>query len=199
MNELKSSHSAYVEVGVHADVLKLELVSFLTDVSSEMIFSVFAIFFTTIAGASAALLGTIEGLADLSAPSLDYVAGWLSDRSGKRKSLALAGYGSSTLAKVILLISNSVVGLGVFRVVERIAKYLAQRQIGIPKLVTSRDSMPARLASADSTARRESPHLRGLRHLHGDVPGCSETSRHTAVGERGDSKYNYNTLNNINK
>ena len=41
--------------GVHADVLKLGLVSLLTDLSSEIIFSVFAIFFTTIAGASAAL------------------------------------------------------------------------------------------------------------------------------------------------
>jgi hypothetical protein len=45
------------KLGVHPDVLKLGLVSFLTDLSSEMIFSVFAIFFTTVAGASAALLG----------------------------------------------------------------------------------------------------------------------------------------------
>ena len=37
---------------VHPDILKLGLVSFLTDFSSEMIFSVFAVFFTTIAGAS---------------------------------------------------------------------------------------------------------------------------------------------------
>ena len=75
--------------GVHPDVLKLGLVSFLTDLSSEMIFSVFAIFFTTIAGASAALLGFVEGLADLSASSLNYYAGWLSDRTGKRKIFAL--------------------------------------------------------------------------------------------------------------
>ena len=58
-------------LGVHPDVIKLGLVSFLTDLSSEMIFSVFAIFFTTIAGASAALLGLVEGLADLSASSLN--------------------------------------------------------------------------------------------------------------------------------
>jgi hypothetical protein len=45
--------------GVHPDVLKLGVVSFLTDLSSEMIFSVFAIFFTTVAGASAALLGLL--------------------------------------------------------------------------------------------------------------------------------------------
>ncbi|MDD5304994.1 MAG: MFS transporter [Elusimicrobia bacterium] len=108
--------------GVHPDVLRLGLVSFLTDLSSEMIFSVFAIFFTTVAGASAALLGMVEGFADLSASSLDYFAGWMSDRTGKRKAFALAGYGFSTLAKIILLISSSVMGLGVFRVVERLGK-----------------------------------------------------------------------------
>jgi MFS family permease len=108
--------------GVHPDVLKLGLVSFLTDLSSEMIFSVFAIFFTTIAGASAALLGMIEGLADLSASSLNYFAGWMSDRTGKRKVFALAGYSFSTLAKIILLISSSVAGLSVFRVIERLGK-----------------------------------------------------------------------------
>src|SRR5450759_2622133 len=108
--------------GVHPDVLKLGLVSLLTDLSSEMIFSVFAIFFTTIAGASAALLGMIEGFADLSASSLNYFAGWLSDRTGKRKIFALSGYGFSTLAKIILLISSSVVGLSVFRVIERLGK-----------------------------------------------------------------------------
>ncbi len=63
---------------LHPDVLRLGLVSFLTDLSSEMIFSVFAVFFTTVAGASSALLGLIEGLADFSASSLNYLAGWLS-------------------------------------------------------------------------------------------------------------------------
>lgn len=107
---------------LHPDVLKLGLVSFLTDLSSEMIFSVFAIFFTTVAGASSALLGLIEGLADFSASSLNYLAGWLSDRSGRRKWLATAGYGFSTLAKLILLVSSSVVGLSLFRVIERLGK-----------------------------------------------------------------------------
>jgi MFS family permease len=110
------------KLGVHPDVLKLGLVSFLTDVSSEMIFSVFAIFFTTIAGASSALLGLVEGFADFSASSLDYVAGWLSDKTGKRKVFALAGYGFSTLAKAILLIANSVVALSFFRIIERLGK-----------------------------------------------------------------------------
>ncbi len=110
------------KLGVHPDVVKLGKVSFLTDLSSEMIFSVFAIFFTTVAGASAALLGLVEGLADLSASSLNYYAGWLSDRSGKRKVFTLAGYVFSTLAKVILLVSSSITGLTIFRVIERLGK-----------------------------------------------------------------------------
>jgi MFS family permease len=109
-------------LGVHPDVIKLGLVSLLTDVSSEMIFSVFAIYFTTIAGASSVLLGLIEGFADFSASSLDYVAGWLSDKTGKRKAFALAGYAFSTVAKIILLVANSVVALSFFRVIERLGK-----------------------------------------------------------------------------
>jgi MFS family permease len=109
-------------LNLHPDILKLGVVSFLTDLSSEMIFSIFAIFFTTVAGASASLLGLIEGLADFSASSLNYLAGWLSDRSGKRKSFAIAGYGFSTLAKTILLVSNAILGLGLFRVIERLGK-----------------------------------------------------------------------------
>jgi len=107
---------------LHPDVIKLGVVSFLTDLSSEMIFSVFAIFFTTIAGASVALLGLIEGMADLSASSLNYLAGWLSDRSGQRKGFVIAGYGFSTLAKLILLLSSSIAALAVFRVLERLGK-----------------------------------------------------------------------------
>jgi MFS family permease len=107
---------------LHPDVLKLGLVSFLTDLSSEIVFSVFAVFFTSVAGASSALLGLIEGLADFSASSLNYLAGWLSDRSGRRKVFALAGYGFSTLAKTILLVSTSVLGLSLFRVIERLGK-----------------------------------------------------------------------------
>ena len=107
---------------VHPDVLKLGLVSLLTDLSSEMIFSVFAIFFTTVAGASAALLGLVEGLADFSASSLNIFSGWLSDRTGKRKVFALAGYGFSTVAKTLLLVSSSVLGLSAFRIIERLGK-----------------------------------------------------------------------------
>jgi len=107
---------------VHPDIIKLGLVSFLTDISSEAIFSVFSIFFTVIIGAPASLLGLIEGFSDFSASSLDYFAGWLSDKSGKRKSLTLIGYGFSTLAKIMLLIGSSIAALASFRIIERLGK-----------------------------------------------------------------------------
>lgn len=110
------------DAAIHPDVVRLGVVSLLTDVSSEMIFSVFAVFFTTVAGASAVLLGAVEGLADFSSCSLDYLAGWLSDHTGRRKPLALLGYGFSALAKAILLIATSVPMLGAFRVTERLGK-----------------------------------------------------------------------------
>ncbi len=119
---LQPDPTSKAKAKLNPEVLKLGLVSFLTDLSSEAIFSVFAVFFTTVAGASSALLGLIEGLADFSASSLNVVAGRLSDRSGKRKVFALAGYGFSTLAKTILLVSMSITSLGAFRVIERLGK-----------------------------------------------------------------------------
>ena len=109
---------------IHPDVLRLGIVSLLTDVSSEMIFSVFAVCFTLVAGGSAVALGAVEGLADLASCSLDYVSGWRSDRTGRRKSLALLGYGFSTVAKSILLLALSVPLLGAFRIIERLGKSL---------------------------------------------------------------------------
>lgn len=109
-------------LNVHPDVIKLGIVSFLTDVSSESIFSVFSVFFTAVVGASASLLGLIEGFADFSASFLDYFAGWLSDKTGKRKLPTLAGYCFSTLAKIMLLMGSSIFALALFRIIERLGK-----------------------------------------------------------------------------
>ena len=122
VNESQSPAPRRDASAIHPDVVRLGVVSLLTDVSSEMIFSVFAVFFTTVIGASTVLLGTIEGLADLSSCSLDYLAGWLADSTGRRKPLALMGYGFSTGAKAILLIAASVPVLAAFRIVERLGK-----------------------------------------------------------------------------
>jgi len=108
--------------GVQPEILLLGVVSFLTDLSSESIFSVFSIFFTVTLGASTALLGLVEGLADFASSSLDYISGSMSDRSGKRKGITIAGYGLSTAAKGILLFATSAPIAAFFRVVERFGK-----------------------------------------------------------------------------
>jgi MFS family permease len=128
-------------LGVEKDIIWLGIVSFLTDVSSEMIFSVFSVFFTVILGASAALLGIIEGLADFSSSSLDYVAGYISDKTGKRKPFAALGYSFSALAKILLIFANSTVPAAMFRVIERLGKSFR----GPP-----RDAWIASIASKDS-------------------------------------------------
>jgi len=109
-------------LGVQKEIFWLGIVSFLTDVSSEMIFSVLTIFLTAILSASSVIIGTMEGLADFAASSLDYVSGYLSDKTGKRKTFAVFGYGFSTLAKCILIFSQSISGVFIFRVVERLGK-----------------------------------------------------------------------------
>jgi len=106
---------------VNKYVYLLGIVSFLTDVSSELIFSVFSIFFTVVLGASTTLLGLVEGASDFAASSLDYVSGYLSDKTGKRKRFAVLGYGFSTLAKILILF-NSVFFASLFRVIERLGK-----------------------------------------------------------------------------
>lgn len=103
-------------------VFLLGVVSFLTDISSEAIFSVFSVFFTVVLGASTAILGLIEGLSDFSSSSLDYISGYLSDKTGRRKRFAVLGYAFSTLAKIILVFTNTVFFAGVFRVIERLGK-----------------------------------------------------------------------------
>jgi MFS family permease len=108
--------------GAPRQVVMLGVVSFLTDLSSEAIFAVLPLFLTGVIGASTLALGTMEGLADFSASSLDMASGYLSDRIGKRKGLAVLGYGLSSVAKTVLLIASTAGHVFAFRIVERLGK-----------------------------------------------------------------------------
>ena len=117
----------------------LGVVSFLTDVSSEAIFAVLPLFLTSVLGASTLVLGAMEGVADFAASSLDMASGYLSDRLGKRKSIAILGYSLSSLAKVLLVFVSTAGQVFAFRVVERLGKSIR----GAP-----RDALLAGLAPA---------------------------------------------------
>jgi MFS family permease len=142
MKHRDASQPEKTVLGVHRGIFMLGLVSFLTDLSSEMIFSVFSVFLTAILGASAALLGIIEGMADFAASSLDYVSGFVSDRSGKRKALTILGYSFSTLAKTIIALQSTLFSAAAFRVIERLGKSFrgAPRDAWISSMAAQKDA-----------------------------------------------------------
>ena len=93
--------------GLNPNVFFLGLVSFLTDVSSEMIFTLLPLFLANILGAATVVIGFIEGVTESTASLLKFFSGWFSDRLGKRKSLAFIGYLLSTLAKPFMYIATT--------------------------------------------------------------------------------------------
>lgn len=80
-------------------VWALGFVSLFMDISSEMIHSLLPVFLTTVLGASLSFVGLIEGLGEATAMIVKVLSGWLSDRFGNRKTLAIIGYGLGTLSK----------------------------------------------------------------------------------------------------
>ncbi len=108
--------------GIRKNVLVLGVVSFLTDVSSEMIFPILPVFLTTILGVGSEIVGLIEGVADSASSLLDIFVGYTSDVSGNRKKFVLAGYGLSSLTKLGIALANTWPLFLVFRGVERVGK-----------------------------------------------------------------------------
>ncbi len=78
----------------------LGIVSFLTDVSSEMVYPLVPLFLTSVLGAPLAAVGLIEGLAEGGASLFKTGGGWLSDRLRVRRPLVFAGYALSAVAYV---------------------------------------------------------------------------------------------------
>jgi len=87
---------------VSGTLLLLCLTSFLTDVGSEMVYPLLPFFVTGSLAAPAAVLGLIEGVVEALASVLKVYSGALSDRTGKRKPLAVIGYATSAVGKLVL-------------------------------------------------------------------------------------------------
>jgi MFS family permease len=93
--------------GLNPNVFFLGLVSFLTDVSSEMIFTLLPLFLLNVLGVATTVIGLIEGVADATASLFRIFSGWLSDKLGRRKSLTVIGYALSTIAKPFMYIAST--------------------------------------------------------------------------------------------
>jgi MFS family permease len=104
------------------NVTILGLVSLFTDFSTEMISGMLPLFIVTELGASRAILGAIEGSAELVGYGFRLVSGSLSDKMHRRKIFILAGYGLSTISKPFFSVSFSWFDVLIVRIIDRIGK-----------------------------------------------------------------------------
>lgn len=94
------------------------------DLSSEIFHALLPLFVTVTLGASVAVLGAIDGVAEATASFAKLAGGRLSDRQGKRKPWILAGYGMAALTKPLMALAGSPLAVLGARLVDRTAKGL---------------------------------------------------------------------------
>jgi MFS family permease len=107
---------------VPRSVWALGLVSLFMDISSEMVHSLLPVFLVTTLGASVGLVGVIEGVAEATASITKIFSGWLSDRLGRRKLLAVIGYGLSALSKPVFPLAVTPLAVLGARFADRVGK-----------------------------------------------------------------------------
>ena len=146
------------EAKLPRNVWVVTLTSFFTDISSEMIFNLLPLFLANVLGVQTAFIGVIEGVAETTASLLKGASGWLSDRLGARKGLAVAGYALSTVAKPFLAFAVSWTHVLAVRVADRAGKGLR---------TSPRDALVA-----DSISKEKRGFAFGL-HRAGDTAGAA--------------------------
>jgi MFS family permease len=122
----------------------LGFVSLLMDVSSEMIHSLLPLFLMTSLGASAVVIGLIEGLAEAIALIVKVFSGVLSDWFGRRKGLAVLGYGLGAAAKPLFALAPGVGTVLTARLLDRVGKGIR----GAPRDALVADIAPPELRGA---------------------------------------------------
>ena len=105
-------------------VIALGVVSFLTDLSSEMIYPLLPIFLVTVLGAGAVTLGLIEGIAESTASLLKVASGIWTDRTQKRKPLIVVGYSLSGLVRPLIGLAAAWPTVLALRFADRVGKGL---------------------------------------------------------------------------
>jgi MFS family permease len=130
---------------IPSGIWMLGCVSLLMDISSEIIHSLLPVFMVTTLGASALAVGLIEGAAEATALIVKVFSGVLSDYLGKRKALAVLGYGLGALSKPLFAVAPGVGTILAARLSDRIGKGIR----GAP-----RDALVADIALPIYAARR---------------------------------------------
>ncbi len=106
---------------ISINIILLGVVSFLTDVSSEMILPILPFFIIALGGAGLAV-GLIGGLEGSISSILKVFSGYFSDKLGKRKALVSTGYFTSSVSKLLLSFSTTVSHVYILRSSDRVGK-----------------------------------------------------------------------------
>lgn len=133
-----------IRQSIPAGVWALGFVSMLMDISSEMIHALLPVYMVAVLGTSALAVGIIEGIAEATASVTKVFSGALSDWLGRRKLLAVAGYGLAALTKPIFPLAASIEWLVAARFIDRIGKGIR----GAPRDALVADITPAALRGA---------------------------------------------------
>lgn len=104
------------------NVVLIGLVSFFADLSTEMVYPLIPIYLTTVFGATPALVGVIEGIAESLASLMKVFSGYATDKYRKKKPIAFFGYATGLVYKVALIAASSWVGILAARVIDRLGK-----------------------------------------------------------------------------
>lgn len=104
-NEIDTQKKKMI-LGVSVPVFIMGLVSFFTDVSSEMIVAILPFFVISIGG-TIFILGLISGVTTALSNIMKGFSGWLSDKINKRKPFVVAGYSLSNISKPFIGFSPS--------------------------------------------------------------------------------------------
>jgi MFS family permease len=131
-------------------VWALGFVSLFMDVSSELVHSLLPVFMVSVLGASALAVGAVEGAAEATASVTKVFSGWLSDRLGRRKALALAGYGLAAAAKPLFALAPTIGWVFAARFIDRLGKGVR----GAPRDALVADLSPAAVRGASYGLRQ---------------------------------------------
>lgn len=126
------------------NVVLLGVVSFLTDVSSEMIYPILPLYMTLKLGVGPAIIGLVEGIAESISSLVKVASGYISDRMNRRKPVVTAGYSLSSASKILFYFSTSWAWVLFGRVADRFGKGVR---------TAPRDALIAESASADARGR----------------------------------------------
>jgi MFS family permease len=124
-----------------AGIWALGLCSLLMDISSELIHALLPVFLAVELGAGMLAIGLLEGVAEATAAFTKVFSGGLSDRLGRRKPLAVLGYGMAAVVKPVFPLADSVAAVFVARFLDRVGKGIR----GAP-----RDALVADIAPPES-------------------------------------------------